>query len=285
MCSIVEDAWDDVTGAVESIGGAVGKAGSQFEDLVRGGGRLFDDGMHAAVGTMAGMWFPGLAQKFTDKIGYDNEWFGKGMDFGTGIDMAAAAYFGGTQLGGMFGGQGGLGGSVGDMMGGMQGFGGMTGAGQQGAGAFAAGGGGGGLGGLFGGQAGNWMDLARGGFGLYQSNQLKKASQPSAINRQAEADLAALMADPSRTTSLPGYQAGLEAVQRGMASQGFLGSGNMATALAKYGGDFYDQAVARYASLSQLGRGNEAQYKMGGIELAGQALNSLGYGALKLFGK
>jgi hypothetical protein len=42
---------------------------------------------------------------------------------------------------------------------------------------------------------------------------------------------------------MPGYQAGLEAVQRSMASQGFTGSGNMMAALSKYGGDFYQQQL------------------------------------------
>lgn len=128
-------------------------------------------------------------------------------------------------------------------------------------------------------------DLLRGGFGLYQANQLKQAAKPSAINQQAEGQLQALMADPSSVTKLPGYEAGLEAMQRGMAAGGFLGSGNMATALQKYGGDFYNNAIGQYANLSQLGRGNEANYRMGSIQLAGQALNSLGYGGLKLFGK
>lgn len=49
--------------------------------------------------------------------------------------------------------------------------------------------------------------------------------------------------DPSDVTKLPGYQAGLEAVRRSMASQGYQGSGNMMAALSKYGGDFYNQAV------------------------------------------
>lgn len=40
---------------------------------------------------------------------------------------------------------------------------------------------------------------------------------------------------------LPGFQAGLEAVQRAGAAQGFTGSGNMAVALSKYGGDFFNQ--------------------------------------------
>jgi hypothetical protein len=185
--------------------------------------------------------------------------------------------FNGSELGSMFGNWGGE--SAGTLSPAQGGF---------GMGPQSTGGASSGIGSMFGmsgNQVGGTMDLLRGGFGLYQANQLKKASQPSAINRQAEAELAALMADPSRVASLPGYEAGLEAVQRGMAAQGYLGSGNMATALLKYGGDFYNNALTQYGNLSQLGRGNSAAYRMGGIELAGQALNSLGYGGLKLFGK
>lgn len=64
------------------------------------------------------------------------------------------------------------------------------------------------------------------------------------------AQLAALMRDPSRVTSMPGYQTGLEAVQRSMASQGYTGSGNMMAELAKYGGNFFGQEVNRLAGLS-----------------------------------
>ncbi len=132
---------------------------------------------------------------------------------------------------------------------------------------------------------GGWGDLIRGGFGLYQANRMSEAAEPSAINRDAEARLAALMANPGSITSLPGYGAGIEAVQRGMGAGGYLGSGNMATALQQYGGNFYNNAINQYSGLSQLGRGNSAAYGMGSIELAGQAMNSLGYGAVKLFGK
>lgn len=146
-----------------------------------------------------------------------------------------------------------------------------------------------GLGSLFGGlsssQVGGVGDLLRGGFGVYQANQLRQAAQPSAVNQSAQAQLEALMANPSGVTNLPGYGAGLEAVQRGMAAGGYRGSGNMAAALQKYGGDFYNNAINQYSNLSQLGRGNDAQYNMGSMQLAGQAMNSLGYGGLRLFGK
>jgi hypothetical protein len=237
-----------------------------LEDGIKSVGRSIDDGIHS------------LGRGIDDAVnnvvpgGWGTLAAGAGLYLAGGIP-GFGKFFGGTVPGEQF-------------MGGMGGFGGMTGAGVPGAGAFASGTGG--IGSMFGmsaSQLGGAADLLRGGFGLYQSNQLKKAAQPSAINRQAEAELAALMADPNRITSMPGYEAGLEAVQRGMAAGGYLGSGNMATALQKYGGDFYNNALTQYGNLSQLGRGNEATYRMGGIELAGQALNSLGYGGLKLFGK
>lgn len=46
--------------------------------------------------------------------------------------------------------------------------------------------------------------------------------------------------DPGDVTQIPGYQAGLEAVQRAGAAQGFTGSGNMVKALQDYGGNFWN---------------------------------------------
>lgn len=209
------------------------------------------------------------------------------------IAGTVAGYFGGQGLWNAFGGSaGGLfgGGSsgAGAGAGAYPGSGYLGGLGETYAGSAGSGGGGGFLNGMFGGASGNagaTGDLLRGGFGLYQASQLRQAGQPSAINQTAEAQLQALLANPSSVTNLPGYGAGIEAVQRGMAAGGYLGSGNMAAALQKYGGDFYNNAVGQYSNLSQLGRGNDANYRMGSIQLAGQALNSLGYGGLKLFGK
>jgi hypothetical protein len=209
-----------------------------------------------------------------------------------GVAGTVAGFYGAQGIGNAFGGFGNLFGSGGGSAGaaanpyqgmGFYGFG-------SGGGEAAASGGMGGLGNLFGGAGGSSGlgsvgDLLRGGFGLYEANQLRQASQPSAINQQADAQLQALLSNPSSITSMPGYEAGIEAVQRGMAARGFLNSGNMATALQKYGGDFYNQAIQQYAGLSQLGRGGADANRMGSIQLAGQALNSLGYGALKLFGK
>lgn len=66
---------------------------------------------------------------------------------------------------------------------------------------------------------------------------LEGRRQARQLQRQME------LPSPGDVTQLPGYQAGLEAVRRTMASQGYGGSGNMMAALAKYGGDFYNQAV------------------------------------------
>ncbi len=69
-----------------------------------------------------------------------------------------------------------------------------------------------------------------------------------------------LIADPSSVTKLPGYQfqlgQGEQAVHRQMASSGFAGSGNEATALTQYGQGFaqnaYQSQVAVLSSLAGL---------------------------------
>jgi hypothetical protein len=75
-----------------------------------------------------------------------------------------------------------------------------------------------------------------------------------------EAQLAQLIANPSSVTSLPGYQfqlaQGTQAVARSGAAGGFLGSGNMATALTQYGqglaSSFYGQQASLLAQLSGI---------------------------------
>lgn len=124
-------------------------------------------------------------------------------------------------------------------------------------------------------------------YGLYQSDQLKK--QAAKYAQQADPfgpyrsgyaqQLQGLMNDPSGVTKLPGYEAGLQAVQRSMAAQGYNGSGNMMAALSKYGGDFYNNAVSQLSGLAgaNINPANGAmiglQGSAGGANLA---LNSLG---------
>jgi hypothetical protein len=51
---------------------------------------------------------------------------------------------------------------------------------------------------------------------------------------------------------MPDYQAGLQAVERTFASQGYQGSGNMLSALSQFGGGFYNQQVQQLQSTMGL---------------------------------
>lgn len=105
-----------------------------------------------------------------------------------------------------------------------------------------------GTGGL--GTFGNLLDVGKGAYGLYSANEMsnaaKQASQtgdPYGPYRPAAAlQLSQLSANPSSVTGVPGYQfgydQGLQALQRSMASRGYTGSGNMALALQRYGTDY-----------------------------------------------
>ena len=133
--------------------------------------------------------------------------------------------------------------------------------------------------------------------------------------RQSAADrLKSLMDDPNSIFTMPGYEAGEQAVMRQMAAQGYLGSGNMTAALQKYGGSFYNDQVQQLAKLAvpdatranlllsgdQMGlnsqiAGIEANLKQRGLsdnsirtqmtaeqgylDAASRALASIGYGA------
>ena len=115
------------------------------------------------------------------------------------------------------------------------------------------GGGGGGIGGMLSQLGtGGGVPLTRTLGGLYG------LSESLRLQRMAK------LPSPGEVTSLPGYEAGMEAVRRSMASQGYQGSGNMMAAMAKYGGDFYNQAVGQ--------RMQSAEAQAGGV---GGALSSL----------
>lgn len=100
----------------------------------------------------------------------------------------------------------------------------------------------------------DYARIASGAYGLYGSMQQQKlAKQEAGVRKGYQDQLGGLTSNPSSITSMPGYQAGLEGVQRSLAAQGYTGSGNMMAALAKYGGDFYGQEVSRLAGLSGMG--------------------------------
>lgn len=77
-------------------------------------------------------------------------------------------------------------------------------------------------------------------YGLYESERLRKLTK---------------LPNPADVTNMPGYQAGLEAVRRSMASQGYQGSGNMMLALHKYGGDMYNQYTNQRLNSAMAGSG------------------------------
>lgn len=132
--------------------------------------------------------------------------------------------------------------------------------------------------------------IGSGLYGMYQANQLKdmaKNADPFGPYRAGYAQqLAQLEAHPEMLQNLPGYEAGLQAVQRGMSTRGLYGSGNEAIGLLKYGGDIYNQQVNTLSQLAgaNIGPGTSADIFKSGIDLAGESLGSLGYGATMLGG-
>jgi len=137
------------------------------------------------------------------------------------------------------------------------------------------------------GSPGNLMSMGGGLYGMYQANQLKKMAglaDPWGTGGGASMagdQLKTLLSDPSGVTKLPGYEAGLQAVQRSMAAQGYQGSGNMMSALSKYGGDFYNNAVSHLSGLARTGGGQAGLPLQGtgaALDVAGRSLASLGYG-------
>lgn len=96
-----------------------------------------------------------------------------------------------------------------------------------------------------------------------------------------------LYANPTSVANLPGYKAGLDAVERKMAASGYLGSGNMALALQDYGGRMFDAEAARLAQLagSQFGPSGQNVLLQGGtasFDALSKVLASLGYGAKQI---
>lgn len=145
------------------------------------------------------------------------------------------------------------------------------------------------------------LSAGSGLYGLYQSGQQRglakdaiKASDPFGPYRQQYAQkLMALMADPASITKDPGYQFQLEqgeqAVERRMASKGYLGSGNEGIALEQYGQDYaksaYNDKITQFAGLAGAnispnpGPGLQAYNQ--GLDTASASLASLGYAVAK----
>lgn len=138
------------------------------------------------------------------------------------------------------------------------------------------------------------MSFGSGLFGLNRSKkqdelqrQMVERSDPFGPQRaQYAARLNSLYANPSQVENLPGYKAGLDAVERKMASQGYLGSGNMMLALHDYGGRMFDNEAARLAELAGAGMrpdvGGIAKINENATDTANKSLGSLGFGLKQL---
>ena len=130
--------------------------------------------------------------------------------------------------------------------------------------------------------------------GLYGASQLGKVpgqADPFAPYRGAAAQqLMALQADPSLVTKQPGYEAGLQAVERAGAAEGFTGSGNMMVALSQYGGQAYQQAIQNLMTMSGASQAPATGAQVGATATQDQfsaytaGLNSLGATMMALGG-
>lgn len=115
-----------------------------------------------------------------------------------------------------------------------------------------------------------------GGGGSSGAQQAAGAADPFASQRgQYQQQLAALMQNPSSITSQPGYQfqlqQGLNSVQGSAASSGMLNSGNVLTALNKYGQDYAStQLQNQELLLAQLSGANVGSPGTAGQILQGQ---------------
>lgn len=83
--------------------------------------------------------------------------------------------------------------------------------------------------------------------------QLMASADPFVQQRATYGNLLnQLWNDPSQLEKSPGYQAGLTAVQRSEAAQGYGSSGHMADALLQYGGSIFDKEINTLAGLADV---------------------------------
>ena len=90
-----------------------------------------------------------------------------------------------------------------------------------------------------------------------------------------------LQQNPGSITTMPGYQAGLQAVERSMDANGYQGSGNMMAAIAKYAGGFYNDTLKMMGHFagSDVAPGAGAATAMNGYS---QGANMIGQGLATL---
>ena len=117
---------------------------------------------------------------------------------------------------------------------------------------------------------------------LQQMAQQSNAMGP--YRAQYAQQLQQLMANPSSIQNLPGYQAGVEAINRDAAAKGYFGSGNMAASLGMYGNQIYNQQAQMLAGLagsniSPAVAGNmvnsAGQSQLSGLGMLGSGVNTV----------
>ncbi len=123
----------------------------------------------------------------------------------------------------------------------------------------------------------NLLQSASGLWGLVQGQQQQNMAQQQ-LARQQQLAGAVPLPTAQNVQNLPGYQAGMDAVQRSMAAQGYQGSGNMMAALQNYGQQAYQQAMGNYQTQQQVANQNAAvpgQSRQQGINTQAGGLGNL----------
>lgn len=124
----------------------------------------------------------------------------------------------------------------------------------------------------------NLYDILAGLYGLKLANDAAAKSDPFGPYREGYAKkLQALEANPGTLRNTPGFFTGQDMINRSMASKGYLGSGNQAAALQRFGGDFYHQEASRLATLAGANI-NPGNTYFNAADLAGRSLSNIGYG-------
>lgn len=144
----------------------------------------------------------------------------------------------------------------------------------------------------------NILALGSSVYGIMTAQQIKEMAAKAAAQQDPFAkqragyatQLAALDANPSSVTSLPGYKFGLEqgeqAISRRAAASGFSGSGNEAIALKQYdqmyAGQYLSSEQQRLAQLAgaqfaPTGGNTQLTGELGSADIMNRALASTGY--------
>lgn len=262
-------------------------------------------GMYGGLNMLAGGATSGFAGEVNNGIDFTPDMGGSGFDpalaggdYG-GIDFpvsgsAGPGYMDGASSALTEGFSGGLGAPVTELGKAFTGFGGGAGVGSEVMGLLkqVLGGGGGGSGGLS--MMSSLVNAGTGLYGLYQSEQQKKLAKLAAMRSDpwgtsGGRDLAAgqlkgvLEGGSAAYENTPAYRARMQAVQRSMAANGYLGSGNMAVAAANAGTAGYNEYLQQ---MSGLAGANANPATASTLEMTGTSgANNLAMNSLGLIGK